>query len=334
MSLKELGEFGFIKKISKDCIIRPENVVKGIGDDAAVFKVPEGELTLVTTDLLVERVHFLSDSVSGENLGHKALAVNLSDIAAMGGTAGEAFISIALPDNIPLDYIENIYRGMKGLAAEYGVNLLGGDTTSSKTDLIINITVTGTAEKDKVLFRHTAKPGDIIFSTGYLGDSRAGLKIILDNIKPESGELEELLSAHLLPKPYLNEGRFLAGRKGVHAAIDVSDGLSSDLGHILEESNAGAILYGDSIPVSENLKFFCSKYNCDTLEFALNGGEDYTLLCTVSPDLVKSVSDDYLKNFNCPLFQIGEITGTPGMKLVTPEGVSQNICPEGWDHLK
>ena len=138
MKLKDIGEFGFIDRIRNGCLIRPDGVVQAIGDDAAAFELAEGELTLVTTDLLVERVHFLRDATTGFNLGYKALAVNLSDIAAMGGTAREAFISIAVPADCDLAFLEDLYKGMRHLATQYDVNLLGGDTTSSKTDLVIN----------------------------------------------------------------------------------------------------------------------------------------------------------------------------------------------------
>src|SRR5210317_424431 len=138
MTLKEIGEFGFIKKISRGCLIRPDNIIKAIGDDAAAFTTAADQLSLITTDLLVERVHFLRASISGFDLGYKSLAVNLSDIAAMGGTARESFVSIAIPQDCPLDYLEAIYDGMKDLATKFDVNILGGDTTSSKIDLIIN----------------------------------------------------------------------------------------------------------------------------------------------------------------------------------------------------
>jgi thiamine-monophosphate kinase len=173
MTLKEIGEFGFIKKISRGCLIRPDNIVKAIGDDAAAFKTDAGRLSLVTTDLLVERIHFLRDAISGFDLGYKSLAVNLSDIAAMGGTAREAFVSIAIPENCPLEYLEDIYRGMKDLAARYEVNILGGDTTRSKIDLILNVAVHGEVAEKEMLCRDAARVGDIVFSTGFLGDRTA-----------------------------------------------------------------------------------------------------------------------------------------------------------------
>jgi thiamine-monophosphate kinase len=334
MTLKEIGEFGFIKKISRGCLIRPERIVKAIGDDAAAFMTDPAQLSLITTDLLVERIHFLRHAISGFDLGYKSLAVNLSDIAAMGGTACESFVSIAIPQDCPLDYLEAIYDGMKSLAAQFEVNILGGDTTSSKTDLIINVVVYGTVAAEEMLCRDAARPGDIIFSTGYLGDSKAGLHLILNNIPADAAALRNLLRAHLLPIPQLQAGRFLAQQPAVRAAIDTSDGLSSDLAHIAEQSNVGAVLYSDKLPVSGDLKTFCGQFNFDPVEWTLSGGEDYTLLCTVSPDQADSVAADFQKQFKSPLFRIGEITNDLDMIINYPDGSSRSIVPSGWNHFK
>ncbi len=334
MKLKDIGEFGFIKKISRGCLIRPENIVKAIGDDAAAFRSDPDRLALITTDLLVERIHFLRNAISGFDLGFKSLAVNLSDIAAMGGSAREAFVSIAIPEDCPIDYLEDLYEGMKHLAARFDVNILGGDTTSSKIDLIINVGVHGSVAESEMLCRDAARPGDIIFSTGYLGDSKAGLHLILNNIPADTHDKKSLLKAHRLPEPHLQEGRFLAQQKGSHAAIDTSDGLSSDIAHIVEESGVGARLYADKIPVSENLKAFCKQFDFNPPGYALSGGEDYTLLCTAAPEAADKIASDFRKQFKRPLFRIGEITATRQMELVGADGGIQSISPSGWDHFK
>lgn len=334
MNLKEIGEFGFIKKISRGCLIRPDTIIKGIGDDAAAFITEPGYLTLITTDLLVERIHFLREAISGFDLGYKSLAVNLSDIAAMGGTAREAFVSIAIPEECQLDYLEQIYNGIKNLAAKFEVNVLGGDTTSSKIDLIINIVVQGIVSKEELLCRDAARPGDIIFSTGFLGDSRAGLHLILNKIALDTQALKSLLKAHRVPEPHLREGRFLAQQQGVHAAIDTSDGLSSDLGHIVEESRVGARLFADKIPVSQELMDFCTRFDFDPIEYALAGGEDYTLLCTITPESANQIANAFEKEFKRPLFQIGEITAEKQLMLVYPDAKTKPITPTGWDHFR
>ena len=334
MILKEIGEFGFIEKISHGCLIRPDNIVKAIGDDAAAFMTAPDMLSLITTDLLVERIHFLRDAISGFDLGYKSLAVNLSDIAAMGGTAREAFVSIAIPDDCNLDYLEAIYEGIKKLAAGYDVNILGGDTTRSTVDLIINIVVQGNVAKKELLCRDAAQPGDVIFSTGFLGDSKAGLHLILNEIDADTKALKACLKAHRVPEPHLREGRFIAQQHGVHAAIDTSDGLSSDLTHIVEESQVGARLFADKIPISQNLQDFCSRFNFNPIEFALSGGEDYTLLCTIASEKADKIASAFEKEFKRPLFAIGKITSKKQIELVYPDGNISPLTPTGWDHFK
>jgi len=333
-SLKEIGEFGFIKKISRGCLIRRDAVVKAIGDDAAAFETAAGELTLVTTDLLVERVHFFRHVASGFDLGYKSLAVNLSDIAAMGGTAREAFVSIAIPESCDLDYLEDLYRGIRHMAAEFEVNILGGDTTGSPKYLIINIAVIGSVPPNEMLCRDGARPGDRVCVTGCLGDSRAGLYLILNAIDPGTGDLKKLFNAHVLPRPFLAEGRFLAGQTGVNAAIDISDGLASDLEHIAVSSHLGARVYAEQLPVSDSLLRFCDSHGFDPVEYAATGGEDYLLLFTVSPDHLKSVSRHYQKMFGSPFNVIGEMTDTGHLEIVGMNGETSPLRSEGWVHLQ
>jgi len=333
MKLKDIGEFGFIKKISRGCLIRPDSIVKAIGDDAAAFTTDPARISLITTDLLVERIHFLRNAISGFDLGYKSLAVNLSDFAAMGGIARESFVSIAIPEDCPLEYLEAVYDGMKDLAARFDVNILGGDTTRSIIDLIINVVVHGTVARKEMLCRDAAEPGDVVFSTGYLGDSRAGLHLILNNIPTDTEDLQALYRAHVLPEPHLDEGRFLASQPGTHAGIDSSDGLSSDLGHIAEDSQVGATLYSDKIPVSEPLLKFCSRFDYDPIEYALSGGEDYTLLCTIAAESAQETAAKFRAEFKRPLFLIGEITDRSGLTLTFPDGSSKSIAPTGWNHF-
>jgi thiamine-monophosphate kinase len=334
MDLKKIGEFGFINKISRSCVIRPDNIIRAIGDDAAAFTVAADEVSLITTDLLVERIHFIRKTITGFDLGYKALAVNLSDIAAMGGEAREAFVSIGIPQTCPLDYLEAVYDGIKHLAAKFDVNILGGDTTGSEIDLIINVVVHGTAAKNKLLRRDAAKPGDIIFSTGHLGNSNAGLHLILNNLPVDSAEMRALYRAHVLPEPHLREGSFLADQSGIRAAIDISDGLSSDLGHIAEQSGVGATIYASEIPVSDALQKFCGIYGFDPLEYALGGGEDYTLLCTAAPEKAKEIAQKFQNEFNRPLFSIGKVTADSRLETIYPDDTSKPISARGWDHFK
>ncbi|NCO59399.1 thiamine-phosphate kinase [bacterium] len=334
MNLEEMGEFGFIRRISRGCIVRAEGVIKGIGDDAAVFTLEEKEAALVTTDLLVEGIHFLRDSICGFDLGYKAIAANLSDIAAMGGNAREAFISLAIPPTVSLEYLDGIYDGMKGLAGEFSVNILGGDTTASKRDLVINIAVVGSAPRDEVLFRGGAREGDIIFVSGFLGESRAGLHIILDRDHDRSEAFESLLLAHMRPRPHLREGCFLAHHGGVTSAMDVSDGITSDLCHMTKASGLGALLDSSYIPITDALRKYCGLCGLDPVEFALQGGEDYVLLFTVDPQRADQLSVDFEKAFGAQIFPIGVMESREGIEVREEDGMRRALPPPGWNHFR
>lgn len=334
MRLKEIGEFGFIRRIRRGCVTRPEGVVQGIGDDAAAFRSDGRLLSLVTTDLLVERVHFQREAISAYDLGRKSLAVNLSDIAAMGGTAREAFVSIAVPDGCRLAYLEDFFQGMKDLARTYAVNILGGDTTSSKCDLVINVAVYGVVAENEMLTRAAARPGDVVFCTGWLGDSRAGLHLLLEAADVDAPELQALVAAHRRPEPHLREGRLLASLPGVRAAIDVSDGLSADLGHIVAESRVGARVHAARLPISDRLHYFCRRFGRSPLDYALAGGEDYVLLVTAAAESADRAARAFQTAFGRPLYAIGEITATGRMELADAAGNIALLVPTGWDHFR
>jgi thiamine-monophosphate kinase len=333
MTLRDIGEFGFIRRIRNRGLVRPEGVVRGIGDDAAAFRATPGRLSLVTTDLLLERVHFLRDALSAPELGWKAMAVNLSDIAAMGGIAREAFVGVAVPQGCELDYLDGLFAGMREAAARHAVNILGGDTTASHADLAISIAVYGEVPEHEMLTRDAARPGDVICATGGLGDSRAGLHLITGNIPIDTPELERLRAAHVRPEPHLREGRLLAASGGARAAIDVSDGLSSDLAHIVEESRVGARLFADRVPVSDALRHYCDRFGRSALAVALSGGEDYVLLATVAPDRATIIAERFAQAFGRPLHRIGEITDTGVMEIVDADGAVRPLAPTGWDHF-
>jgi thiamine-monophosphate kinase len=333
MELREIGEFGFIRRVSRGCLVRPEGVERAIGDDAAAFVVPPDRLTLVTTDLLVERVHFLRDATTPFNLGHKAMAVNLSDIAAMGGIAREAFVSTAIPAGCPVEYLDELYDGMKSLAARHGVNILGGDTTGSEVDLVLNVTVVGYVQRHEILYRSGARPGDAVCVTGTVGDSRAGLHLVLEHAQPSDAALQALFDAHILPRPHLEEGRFLASSGAATAALDVSDGLSSDLMHIVEESRVGIRVFADRLPISAELREFCARRGKDPVRFALSGGEDYVLAVTIRPERIAEASRAFSAQFGRPLYSIGEVTTSGLLELVVADGRTEAVRPTGWDHF-
>lgn len=334
MRLRDIGEFGLIEKISNGCLIRPRDVHMAIGDDAAVFAIPEGHVSVVTTDMLVERVHFMRQATSPYNLGYKAMAVNVSDIAAMGADALSAFVSIAIPSTCSVEFITQLYDGMKALASDFGLNILGGDTTHSKKDLIINITVVGSAAVETIMYRHSAKPGDRLYTTDVLGDSRAGLYLLMHYIAPESRELKDLIRAHLLPRPHLREGRFLAKETGVHAAMDISDGLSADITRLAAASGVGIRIYADDLPVSSQLKSFCAKFGFNPLDFALSGGEEYCLVFSVDETHAKEIENRFRLAFDHKIHCIGDVTHEKQNILITADGEAKPLDSSGWDHFQ
>ncbi|WP_034621641.1 thiamine-phosphate kinase [Desulfovermiculus halophilus] len=333
-SLADVGEFGFIQRISGQCLVRSDRVHTAIGDDAAAYWTDGSKLALMTTDMLVEGVHFIRTAASPFSLGWKSVAVNMSDIAAMGGSAGEAFISLAIPKDCSMDYLDELYRGMHDICVRFGVNILGGDTTSSTQGLVINVALTGEVAEEEILCRDRAQPGDLICCTGPLGDSRAGLHLITSGLEPIPEEFEPLYQAHIAPWPCLEEGRFLASSRALGAAIDVSDGVSSDLQHICTASGTGARVYAADMPLSQELTWFCSRFGFDPLEWALAGGEDYVLLFTVRPEKLDAVQREYAERFRPSLAVIGEMTAGGEPELVDASGRVRPITSTGWNHFR
>jgi thiamine-monophosphate kinase len=333
MKLKDIGEFGFIDRIEPLCKIHNPDVLRGIGDDCAVIGISRELNLLVTTDLLVERVHFLLDWQSAQALGAKALAVNLSDIAACGGTPRDVFVSLAVPDHVEINWLENFYKGMSDLGDRFKVSILGGDTTRSLTDLIINITLTGVSKNGETLLRSGAQSGDIIVVSGYLGDSSAGLELLLNSRNVPESIASSLINAHLNPTPHLRQGRSLAQSNSCNAAIDISDGLSSDLGHVCKQSGLGATMFEAKLPVSELLKRLAGHLAIDPLEWVLNGGEDYILLAAIKPDKLGEIRLRASAE-GWDLIEIGVFDSTPGIKLVKVSGETIPIIQRGWDHFK
>ncbi len=330
--LKDLGEFGLIRMIKENCHFGSSHFIKGIGDDCAVIG-PYGEkVFLITTDLLIENIHFLSNKITPIELGHKAVTVNISDIAAMGGTPLHIFVSIACPPSYPVKSLESIFTGIKQACKKYRVNLLGGDTSASRTELFVNITVIGEAPKDKVLYRKGAKPGDLIYVTGELGDSAAGLAIIKGNVNASQDIALALINAHHKPTAHVGQGNIIAQSGLASAMIDISDGLVSDLGHICESSHVGAIIYETSIPLSRELRALATEAGIDPLHFALHGGEDYKLLVTVPQHNRMKLENLFRKNNN-EIFFVGEITEETHLKCIGLDGKKKPLRSKGFDHF-
>lgn len=278
-TLGSLGEFGLIDLIRQKFRV-PHGTV-GIGDDCAVIPSGTDDL-LVTTDMLVEGIHFLGDKIAPEQLGYKSVAVNLSDIAAMGGEGVGTFLSIALPPSTPQQWAERFIEGYRAISDRYGVPLLGGDTTSSGNDIVVNVAVLGRLPHGKAKLRSAARLGDTVAVTGTLGDSGGGLRIILEE-RPHDKDAKFLLDRHLAPLPQMELGATLGGSEQVHAMMDISDGIASDLRHILSASGVGAVVDLEQLPLSEPLRRTASLYGWQAERIAASAGEDYELLFTIDP---------------------------------------------------
>jgi len=338
MKLSTLGEFGLIRKIEKQSS-RPSPAVQlGIGDDAAALAVSPGTLLLATTDMLIERVHFDLSCTDFYSLGWKSAAVNVSDIAAMGGVSRFCLASLGITSGISVEHISEFYRGFNAVLAAYKTVLVGGDTCSSRDDLIISVTLLGEVEKKRALTRAGANAGDKVFVTGTLGDSAAGLEILLGAKHGKRNEKRRLhvpgparlrlIERHLRPVPRAEWGRKIASAGCASAMIDVSDGISSDLGHICEQSRMGAVLYADKIPLSDGLRNAAAALSKPLLHYALSGGEDYELLFTVPPAKIPK-----LRALKIPAVEIGEITRSKGMTLVDADSRKKQLKPTGYNHF-
>lgn len=326
-SLPELGEFGLIDIISRKVPAAP-TVSVGIGDDAAAFQWHNGTIGLVTTDMLVESVHFdlrFSDPV---RLGRKSLAVNLSDIAAMGGKPSCFLLSLALPETVSVNFIDEFTTGMLGLAAEFGVTLIGGDTCASRGGLVISVTLYGEQEPGRIVKRSGARPGDLIFVTGTVGDSAMGLELL----RKGHGK-GYCIDRHLDPSPRVREGRALAEAGLPTAMIDVSDGLLSDLGHIVDSSGVGALLHQGKIPYSQEFASLLDSSADKRHALACGGGEDYELLFT-APGHRRNEITELLSGYGTPVTEIGEITSHRGIVVLSPAGEAVSMDKPGYDHFR
>lgn len=334
MYLNEIGEFNFLDRIKHKAIIHPDNVIKGIDDDCAVFSTDRNRVIITTTDSLVEGIHFLRDKITAYELGLKSLAVCLSDIAAIGGHPVNALLSLVIPPSITLDYLEEFYRGFYDMALIYNINLVGGDISRSLRDLMVNVTVIGDIARRRALFRNQAQPGDRLYLLGVLGNSAAGMEILMENIQLQNKtNRERLIKAHTQPRPFVFEGEFIAESNCATAMIDISDGLSSDLSHIVEQSYAGANIYEEKLPITDELRQFCEETDQDPRPLLLHGGEEYCLLLTIKQDLADFFVKSFANRFDTTLTEIGEITDSTGINLIKQNGEKVKLKPQGWDHF-
>jgi thiamine-monophosphate kinase len=332
MKISELGEFAFINRIAPPFVENLPDYLTGIGDDCAVVPWKDDTCLLVTTDMLIEDSHFLREKIPPEHLGYKSLAVNLSDIAAMGGEPQNAFISIGIPSDVDVEWLDCFYNGLHSIASETKVKLLGGDTTKSGKHLIINIVVLGLVKNSRIKYRSGAQDKDILCVTDYLGDSGAGLKVLLDNL--ELNDLHKyLINRHHLPRPHIEEGIWLAQQEEVHTMIDVSDGIDSDIHRIMERSDCGAKVDLESLPVSDVLKRSSEQNGWNMYELAATAGEDYCLLCSIAQKDFSKIAHDFESKFKRSLYPFGAITRESQKLTYYFDGQEVQLGKHGFDHF-
>lgn len=334
--LNTLGEFGLIDRIKSKFTTKNAETIKGIGDDAAVIDVGD-KYMLVTTDILFEGIHFDLSYTPLRHLGYKAVAVNISDIAAMNGIAKQITVTIGLSNRISVEAIDELYEGIKFACESYNVDLIGGDTSASASGFVISITATGFVDKDKIVYRNGAKPNDILCVTGDLAAAYFGLQVLErekqvylanPNMQPELTEKEYLVGKILKPEARTDIIHELDELGVVPSSmIDISDGLASELLHICSQSGVGAMVFEDKLPIEDITMLTATEFNVSPITAALNGGEDYQLLFTVKQadfDKIKIMSD---------VLPIGYITQDKAVQLALNSGGTAAIKAQGWNHL-
>lgn len=327
------GEVGLIAALAEFFGPPPRGVVVGIGDDCAALDLGGETYVLWTVDTLVEGVHFDLAYTSWRQLGRKSLAVNLSDIAAMGGEPLYALLSLGWPPQRDLDLALEFGQGMAESGREYGVTVIGGDTVAAPAGLVVTVVVLGQVPREEMLLRAGARVGDQIYVTGVLGEAAAGLEILRRGLHPAPEAAEPLIAAHLDPPPQLAAGRLLARHRLATAAIDLSDGAATDLFHICRASRVGARLEAQAIPISPGLKLAARELERSPLDLAVKGGEDYQLLFTSPPDRGAALVQIFREAGLPAPIRIGAIVAGREVVLAGPAG-EEIISGGGFDHFR
>ncbi len=331
-SIAELGEFGLIARLTAG-LPRLPGVILGVGDDAAILDIGGDELLIVTCDVQVQDTHFRLRYMEPRDIGRRALAVNISDIAAMGARPRFALVSLLLPPTLDVAILDGIYAGLQQEATQFGIAIVGGNIARNAERLIIDITLLGTGMH--VLRRDRARPGDIVMVTGHLGTAAAGLLVSEDeqlaaNIAPEV--LTSVLAMQRVPTPRVAAGRWLA-QHGVTTAIDISDGLAADVSHICDASSVGVQIEAESLPILPEVVTIATQAGRNPQDLALYGGEDYELLFTVPADRATTLPQELLATTGVKATAIGSIRADLARTLVR-QGISSPLAPGGWDHLR
>ena len=336
--ISDLGEFGLIDQLTKNFELKNENSLVGVGDDAAVIQVSEDTVQLISTDMLVEGIHFNLMYMPLKHLGYKAVAVNVSDICAMNGTAQQITVSLAVSSRFPLEALEELYEGIHLACDKYSVDLVGGDTTSSTSGLVINVTVLGTAKKEDVVYRSGAKEYDLLVVTGDLGAAYMGLQVLErekevfqanPSIQPDLDGHDYIIERQLKPEARKDIIGFLKELDVLPTAmIDISDGLASEILHLCKASKVGCHVYDEKVPIDAKTSMTAIDFNLDPNTCALNGGEDYELLFTIDQK-----DFDKIKG-NPHMTVIGHITNeNDGIYYVDKNGSAITLKAQGWKHF-
>lgn len=338
MKVADIGEFGLISRIAGLLPRHSAGVLVGIGDDVAVLEFSPREVLLATCDIQVEEVHFCRSWTTPRQLGRKVVAINVSDIAAMGGVPAWALVSLALPQDTDVEFVEELYGGMQEQISEGGGAIVGGNTSAISCRMVIDLFLMGKADPERIVRRSGARVGDLVFVTGFLGDSMAGLELMRrPELKVDPFHADPVLERQRTPRPRLREGQCLASSGKVHAMVDVSDGLWSDVGHICRASGVGAEIRLAELPVSDHCIEVARAAGKDFREWALTGGEDYELLFAVAADQADEVERMVLNETGTPCRPIGRFVAMErGVVVSTPEKDRfETVCDtRGWDHFR
>jgi len=336
MDISELGEFLLIDRLARIVAVERSDVVVGIGDDVAVLDNGGAELILAKVDSQVEDVHFLRSGISPHQLGRRALAINLSDIAASGGRPRWALVSLALPTDIEVAWVDGLYQGLCEEGNRFGVAVVGGNMARSSQTIFVDVFVLGQACREDLLLRSGAHPGERVLVTGHLGDSTAGLSLLLDPaLSVGDDERDALLARHFTPTPRLAESAVITRLGLATAMIDLSDGLSSDIGHICERSGVGVRLWAERLPVSPAAHHVAKLTRREPWRLALEGGEDYELCFTAPPAVVDELAAAVEWETGTPVTVVGEtLPADAGRWLVLEDGQELSLEARGWEHFK
>ena len=336
MRVSELGEFPLIDRIAGIAAINRPDIIVGIGDDVAVLETQEEGWLLAKVDSQVEGVHFRRETISPFHLGRRSLAINLSDIAAAGGRPQFALVSLALPPSIEVGWVDELYRGLREEGERYGVAIVGGNLARSPGGVFVDVFVLGWVQRPHLLLRSGARPGDQVLVTGTLGDSGAGLSLLSNHsLSVLAEDREFLLTRHFTPTPRLAEAQVIAGSGKATAMIDLSDGLSSDIGHICDCSHVGVRLWAERLPVSPAARSVARLTGRTPWQLAIMGGEDYELCFTVPAEHVQQLIGGVEQETGTSVTVVGQIlAANEGRWLVLEDGKQVPLEAKGWDHFE